>query len=280
MTGEPGGRRWRRGLILGGVLAAGLTLVGLAAAGQSQRARRQAGAQRPGPRRDLRQGRQSQGRQQDLGPRLQVQGPAPHQGGRARPRPEGLLVSLVSGHQPAPRSRTPSSPTSSWSRTTSTPSITIRCCPRCRTPSARSRTRPATSTSRTPSRSPPSRSRRRARTPTPKAVTGVAIWDDVDPDSNNYSIFVAGLSNGWSQTDNPISPDKEPIVRRKTLQLDFKRLGDRYNMTSEEIHFVGPYKWIYRASELNAGQPDAGQAGGQGQVDKGAKHTVRSSDGS
>ena len=64
----------------------------------------------------------------------------------------------------------------------------------------------------------------------------------------------AGLSNGWSQTDNPISPDKEPVVRRKTLELDFKRLGDRYNMTSEEIHFVGPYKWIYRASELT-GRP-------------------------
>jgi hypothetical protein len=86
----------------------------------------------------------------------------------------------------------------------------------------------------------------------PKAVTGVAIWDDVDPDSNNYSIYVAGLSNGWSQTDNPLGADKEPIVRRKTLELDFKRLGDRYNMFSEEIHFNGPYKWIYRASELSA----------------------------
>ena len=86
----------------------------------------------------------------------------------------------------------------------------------------------------------------------PKAVTGVAIWDDVDPDSNNYSIYVAGLSNGWSQTDNPLGADKEPVVRRKTLELDFKRLGDRYNMSSEEIHFAGPYKWIYRASELNA----------------------------
>jgi hypothetical protein len=86
----------------------------------------------------------------------------------------------------------------------------------------------------------------------PKAVTGVAIWDDVDPDSNNFTIYVAGLSNGWSQTDNPISPDKEPIVRRKTLKLNFKRLGDRYNMFSEEIHFAGPYEWIYRASELSA----------------------------
>jgi hypothetical protein len=88
---------------------------------------------------------------------------------------------------------------------------------------------------------------------TPKAVTGVAIWDDVDPDSNNYSIYVAGLSNGWSQTDNPIAADKDPIIRRKTLELNFKRLGDRYNMFSEEIQLdkTRPYEWIYRASELN-----------------------------
>jgi len=87
----------------------------------------------------------------------------------------------------------------------------------------------------------------------PKAVTGIAVWDDVDPDSNLFSVYVAGLSNGWSQTDNPISADKEPVIRRKTLQLNFKRLGDRYNMSSDEIHFVGPYQWIYRASELSAG---------------------------
>jgi hypothetical protein len=87
----------------------------------------------------------------------------------------------------------------------------------------------------------------------PKAVTGVAIWDDVNPDTNSFSIYVAGLSNGYSQTDNPIAADKEPVIRRKTLQLNFKKLGDRYNMTSEEIHFVGPYQWIYRASELSAG---------------------------
>ena len=87
----------------------------------------------------------------------------------------------------------------------------------------------------------------------PKAITGVAVWDDVDPDTNIFSIFVAGLSNGYSQTDNPIAADKEPVIRRKTLQLNFKKLGDRYNMTSEEIHCVGPYQWIYRASELSAG---------------------------
>jgi hypothetical protein len=84
----------------------------------------------------------------------------------------------------------------------------------------------------------------------PRAVTGVAIWDDVDPDANYYSIFVSGLSNGWALADDPEKPGVKSIVRRKTLQLNFKRLGDRYLQKSEEIHFVPPAQWIYRGSAL------------------------------
>jgi hypothetical protein len=84
----------------------------------------------------------------------------------------------------------------------------------------------------------------------PRTVTGVTIWDDVDPESNSYSIFVSGLSNGWAVTDDPEKPGVRSIVRRKTLQLNFKRLGDRYLQKSEEIHFVPPAQWIYRGSSL------------------------------
>jgi hypothetical protein len=84
----------------------------------------------------------------------------------------------------------------------------------------------------------------------PRAVTGVAIWDDVDPESNYYSIFISGLSNGWAVTDDPEKPGVKSIVRRKTLQLNFKRLGDKYLQKSEEIHFVPPAQWMYRGSSL------------------------------
>ncbi len=91
----------------------------------------------------------------------------------------------------------------------------------------------------------------------PKAVAGVAIWDDVDPDSNDYSIYVAGLSNGWAETGDPTATAQDPkqtVIRRKSLELNFKRFGDRYNMFSEEIHLdkTRPYRWLYRASELDA----------------------------
>jgi hypothetical protein len=80
----------------------------------------------------------------------------------------------------------------------------------------------------------------------PRAVHGVAIWDDINPDANRFSIYVTGLSNGWSLAEVP--PDNKQIVRRKTLQLNFKRLGDRFYQHAGEIHFVQPAEWVYRAT--------------------------------
>src|SRR5262249_24558421 len=82
----------------------------------------------------------------------------------------------------------------------------------------------------------------------PKAITGVAIWTDVNPEITRFSVFVTGLSNGWSLVEVP--PDKKQIVRRKTLQLNFRRVGDRYN--TGEIRFEPPAQWLYRASNLKA----------------------------
>jgi len=117
----------------------------------------------------------------------------------------------------------------------------------------------------------------------PRPVTGVAIWtdaNDINPDddaatrarkdklaklsdSNRYSIFIAGLSNGWAETD-PIPPEKRPVVRRKTLQLSFRRLGDKYMQKSEEIHFAPPARWIYRGSKVLTPpvEPEKGKGAG------------------
>jgi hypothetical protein len=110
---------------------------------------------------------------------------------------------------------------------------------------------------------------------TPRPVTGVAIWMDPNEpypdddeatkkkkaklpklaDSNRYSIFVAGLSNGWSLSDDPAEPGKKSVVRRKTLQLNFRRLGDKYEMKSEEIRFLPPAQWVYRGSSVKLDLP-------------------------
>ncbi len=85
----------------------------------------------------------------------------------------------------------------------------------------------------------------------PHTVTGVAIWDDTTKEQNlrdttRFSIFVSGLSNGWSVDDNG-------KVRRKTLQLNFRRLGDRFYQDSREIRFVPPAEWVYRAVSFPMG---------------------------
>lgn len=79
----------------------------------------------------------------------------------------------------------------------------------------------------------------------PRAVTGVAIWDDVNPEANYFSIFVSGLSNGWVLSE---TPSNQPVIRRKTLQLNFKRVGDKFSRDSRDIEFVPPAQWIYRGS--------------------------------
>jgi hypothetical protein len=84
----------------------------------------------------------------------------------------------------------------------------------------------------------------------PRTVTGVAIWTGVDPEATRLSIFVTGLSNGLSFAES--QPDGKPVVRRKTLQLNFMRIGgSRAFQESGEIRFMPPVQWLYRASSLN-----------------------------
>jgi hypothetical protein len=104
----------------------------------------------------------------------------------------------------------------------------------------------------------------------PIAVTGVAIWDGSAADakqrdgkkkdlgdSSHYSIFVTGLSNGWVITDPPSGKkDDLPVVRRKTLRLNFKRVGDRYTTDSRDITFQPPAEWLYRGTTLKAPDVD------------------------
>jgi hypothetical protein len=95
----------------------------------------------------------------------------------------------------------------------------------------------------------------------PKPVTGVAIWDDVNPETTRFNIFISGLSNGWALTDGP-QPGDPPIVRRKTLQLDFKRNADPFYKRSEDIQFMSPAHWMYRGSKLDV--PDLPKLGKDG----------------
>ena len=91
----------------------------------------------------------------------------------------------------------------------------------------------------------------------PRAVTGVAIWTTVDdpipgakepvPRTNKFSIFIAGLSNGYTE-ERPIDQPGVRIIKRKTLQLDFERLGSGEQTEPSGIRWTGNATWMYRAS--------------------------------
>ncbi|MCI0380154.1 MAG: sigma-70 family RNA polymerase sigma factor [Gemmataceae bacterium] len=93
----------------------------------------------------------------------------------------------------------------------------------------------------------------------PCAVTGVAVWDAMPADPNKreggkdladctrISIYVRGLSNGFVLVD-PVTTGQLPITRYKTLQLSFRRHGDRFSQDSCDIAFQSPAEWIYRTA--------------------------------
>jgi hypothetical protein len=79
----------------------------------------------------------------------------------------------------------------------------------------------------------------------PKMITGVAMWDNIDPRSTQFSIFVFGLSDGFTEVDDV---DGKKIVRRKALQLKFRRVGDDKTQHSNQIRFVS-HEWVYATSD-------------------------------
>jgi hypothetical protein len=77
------------------------------------------------------------------------------------------------------------------------------------------------------------------------AVFGVAVWEGVDPKADRFSIFVRGLSDGHQDVLPPPDGGK-PIVRYKTLRIDFIRRGDERNLHEKEIQLNDPpYEWVY-----------------------------------
>src|SRR5262245_14647586 len=82
----------------------------------------------------------------------------------------------------------------------------------------------------------------------PITVTGVAMFPDVVEkagDTTRFSIFVSGLSNGWAV-------DKDNTLRRKTLQLNFRRFADARIQDNRAFQFVPPHEWIYRGTSVPA----------------------------
>lgn len=86
--------------------------------------------------------------------------------------------------------------------------------------------------------------------PTPEGddgVWGVATWEDVDPRTKAFSVFVGGLTNAYRWED---LEDGQRQFERKALELRFWRPGDEFNLDERAMR-VGredgvDYRWVYR----------------------------------
>ena len=75
---------------------------------------------------------------------------------------------------------------------------------------------------------------------------GVAMWTDIDPRINDFSIFVSGLTNAYQWGDR-VSEDgtlentgkigEGRIIKRRVLKIDWWRVGDANSQDESQIHF-------------------------------------------
>jgi hypothetical protein len=105
------------------------------------------------------------------------------------------------------------------------------------------------------------------------SVWGVATWEDIDPTTDHFSVFIQGLTNAYRWEDakegqSYVYQKGEPLGKgrkkvQKTLRLNFWRPSDKYDEHEGEIRFgywehkgedrfgIKPeervdYLWVYR----------------------------------
>jgi hypothetical protein len=107
-----------------------------------------------------------------------------------------------------------------------------------------------------------------------RGVWGIATWEDVDPRTDHFSVYIQGLTNAYKflETSDDFKPEDPPGKGRqfkfKTLQLNFWRPGDSVLEHETEVRYGIPvmrnegeqaevfqkygvdkrldYRWIYR----------------------------------
>lgn len=75
------------------------------------------------------------------------------------------------------------------------------------------------------------------------AVDGVATWTGIDPNTDFFTVYMGGFSNGYKMQKGP---DDQEIVLKRTIVQKFWRPSDRFDQSEDEIRLKGEPSWIYR----------------------------------
>ena len=89
------------------------------------------------------------------------------------------------------------------------------------------------------------------------SIWGVVTWEDIDPETDFFSIYIDGLTNAFrwkDDKDTTVQAGSNPLSYRqyeqKTLKLNFWRPGDHRDENEAEIRYGIPgaveYEWIFR----------------------------------
>ena len=87
------------------------------------------------------------------------------------------------------------------------------------------------------------------------AIYGLVMWRGVDPETDFFTVFMTGFSNGYSKRKGP---DGQPQIWRRTIVQEYWRPGDRFFQNEKEIRPKGEPEWIYRPDPLKGAPVQAG----------------------
>ncbi len=85
------------------------------------------------------------------------------------------------------------------------------------------------------------------------ALYGVAIWRNVDPETDFFRVVMSGFSNAYrlsATVDGKIQVEDKCIVQK------FGRPGDSIDQTESEFHIKGDPEWLYRVREVELDIPN------------------------
>jgi hypothetical protein len=77
-------------------------------------------------------------------------------------------------------------------------------------------------------------------------IYGVATWRNVEPKTDDFTVFMGGFSNGYRIGKDP---DGAPLALRRTIMIEYWRPGDRFDQNEREIRVRTPPEWMYRPDE-------------------------------
>ena len=88
--------------------------------------------------------------------------------------------------------------------------------------------------------------------PLAKAVYGVAVWRNVDSETDYFTVEMSGFCNAYQI----VNDGGEPVFHRKVIEQKFGRPGDRFAANEKEFRVLGNPSWVYRPFEADVNVPD------------------------